>query len=123
MISVELDGLQEMQKALEGLAKKHPAAVLQGCTKTAYRIERAAKEACPVDTGNLRSSILTTVDREAQSVMVSAGGTAVTAEVEYATYVNYGTVKMPARPFFTSAIEQVRNLPDDVAEAINQGFK
>lgn len=123
MISVELDGLKEMQKALEGLAKTHPAAVMQGCTKTAYRIERAAKEACPVDTGNLRSSILTTVDQGEQSVMVSAGGTAATAEVEYAAYVNYGTQRMPARPFFTAAIEQVRNLPDDIAEALNQGFK
>lgn len=120
-MNVEIEGFEELNKVLNELAKKYPEAVLKGCAKTAFKVERKAKELCPVDTGNLRSSIRTTVDKKDGLVMVSAGGSSEgTAEVGYAVYVNYGTRKMEPRPFFTNALEEVRDIADDIKQAIDE---
>lgn len=63
--------------------------------------ESYAKEACPVDTGNLRNSI--THQMEGSDTVVI--GTA----VEYAPYVELGTRKMSARPFLGQALESHTN--------------
>ena len=55
-----------------------------------------AKSICPVDTGYLQSSI----DWEGDDICG-----AVEAEAEYAQYVEYGTWKMRAQPYFTPAVE------------------
>ena len=53
-----------------------------------------------VDTGNLRNSITHTTDDDAAYV-----GT----NVEYAGYVEFGTVKMPARPYLENALINYAN--------------
>jgi HK97 gp10 family phage protein len=79
-------------------------------------VERA-KDRCPVDTGNLKTTIrkeYPTGD-ESKSIYVSAGGMMGTAsppqEVDYAIYVHEGTRSMVARPFLEQgAREAVRVL-------------
>ena len=56
--------------------------------------ETYAKMKCPVDTGRLRNSITHTSDGKSAYV-----GT----NVEYAPYVEYGTVKTTAQPFLKPA--------------------
>ena len=66
---------------------------------------------CPVDTGYLQSSI-----------HGSGGDTygEVEASAEYAQYVEYGTWKMAAQPYFTSAVEQGAVIAFSVAMQIYQ---
>lgn len=58
--------------------------------------EGYAKRLCPVDTGRLRNSITHTIDDEAAYI-----GT----NVEYAVYVEMGTVNTPAQPYLKPAAE------------------
>lgn len=60
-------------------------------------VEALAKEECPVDTGFLQSSICGSGGDTWGEAVVSA---------EYAQYVEYGTWKMSAQPYFTPAVEQ-----------------
>lgn len=59
--------------------------------------ESFAKKACPVDTGRLRNSITHAQFDENTEVI----GT----NVEYAPYVELGTMRMSARPFLRPAAE------------------
>ena len=59
---------------------------LKGMLVIGRRIERIAKELCPVDTGRLRSSIAARVEVEGGKPLVIVG-----TNVEYAIYVHEGT--------------------------------
>ena len=69
----------------------------------------------PVDTGQLRTSILRTDNAVSGWVTIMAGG----AAAFYAGYVEFGTVKMAARPYMTPAAQLAREiLPDAVRDAV-----
>lgn len=90
-------------------------AVQTELTKTAYKIEREAKANCPVDTGNLRRTITTSVG----NLEADIG-----SNCEYASYVHDGTYKMSARPFLeTAAASELDSLEDNIADAIERLFK
>ena len=78
---------RELQPAANDITKETMAEVLA----TAQRL-------CPVDTGTLRASL--TVEME------GPGAGVLYTDVSYAKFVNWGTVKMAARPFMEPAIEQ-----------------
>lgn len=65
------------------------------------RVERDAKALAPVDTGNLRSSIHTTVSATARSARGEVG-----TDVHYAPYVEYGTSRMAPQPFIGPASDR-----------------
>lgn len=66
-------------------------------------IETAAKRLCPVDTGNLRSSITHVLGRDGAGLYCDIG-----SDVEYARYIEFGTWKMAAQPFLVPAIRAAR---------------
>lgn len=68
--------------------------------KAAFDIEAAAKLAVPVDTGALKSSIQTWFEGDLHAFIAP--------HMEYGHFVEFGTYKMPARPYMTPAAEQVR---------------
>lgn len=72
----------------------------QGCDLFAETFERVAKDLVPVDTGELRSSI---------SASSTGDGCDCDASAEYAQYVEYGTYKMGAQPYFEPAIAAAYN--------------
>lgn len=80
-------------QALSGLqaAKARALEIIGG------KAETYAKQLCPVDTGNLRNSITHKQFDENTEVI----GT----NVEYAPYVELGTVNMRARPYLRPAAE------------------
>jgi len=59
--------------------------------------ESYAKQLCPVDTGNLRNSIT--------HAQINETDEAIGTNVEYAPYVELGTMKMQARPYLRPAAE------------------
>ena len=68
-----------------------------------------ATELVPVDTGYLRSTINATTD----GFHCSAEATA-----EYAEYVEYGTFRMEAQPYFTPALEMAMSVFIQIADEI-----
>lgn len=65
--------------------------------RTAKRIGKIAQGNAPVRTGNLKNSLQIEVSYLAAFVGFTA---------EYAAYVNYGTRRQAANPFFTAAMFQ-----------------
>ena len=63
--------------------------------KAAKLVENSAKDACPVDTGALQSSI---------NVSLTENGAKISADKDYAAYVEFGTVKSAAQPFLVPAL-------------------
>jgi len=56
----------------------------------------------PVDTGNLRSTIETVLEKKAMEVVKGYVGT---KKTDYAHYVHEGTFRMDGRPFLTDALK------------------
>lgn len=83
------------------LIRKAPDRARVLVKKAGYELEARAKVEVPVDTGNLKNSISTSFENDGMTGVVSTN-------VEYAAYVEFGTVKMAAKPYFTPAAEQVR---------------
>jgi len=127
MINVEISGMAELNKVLQGMAKEYPNAVYRGCVDTGLRIEREAKQfETRIDTNNLRSSIATHPDKENKTVTVTAGGSAGTGEgqtedVNYAVYQEFGTRYIEPLLFMTRAAEVgFRAMPDFIAKYLNE---
>jgi len=67
-----------------------------GLEAVGLQAEKYAKQLCPVDTGRLRNSITHAVDEPEKAVYIGTN-------VEYAAYVEFGTVKMAERPYLKPA--------------------
>lgn len=78
------------EEVLDGIEQAKARAL----EKIGLAAEGYAKRLCPVDTGNLRNSITHDTDDEAAYI-----GT----NVEYAVYVEMGTVNTPAQPYLKPA--------------------
>lgn len=109
-IEIVFDHFEKMEKAIVDAAD-------QALEKAARDIEAKAKMNAPVDTGNLKNSIYS--KGPGFSTFGGAGNTqpeepigdheaVVHAGAPYAVYVDYGTAHMPARPFFSGAVEEVK---------------
>lgn len=78
-------------------------------------IVNTAKDNCPVETGALKESIKTE----------TTNGKSVTgSDVEYAPFVEYGTLDTPAKPFLYPALEKNKDkIIDNFKEAIKEALK
>ncbi len=117
----------ELKEALSDLTPQTREVLGAVVARTAFAIERRAKMRVPVDTGNLKNSIRANV-KEARAALraeVGAGGSSDTGTaVEYAAYVEFGTSRKGARPYFTPAVEEERPFFEKaVGLAIEQGAK
>ena len=70
--------------------------------KLVAKTARNAKRNCPVDTGRLRSSIVSRVEKDFDDGLVGIVGT----DVEYAPYVEFGTSSMPPNSFLRAGFEE-----------------
>ena len=74
----------------------------------------AARELCPVDTGRLRDSIAVSADNN---------GAEISADTDYAAYVEFGTWKSAAQPFFVPALlNSADKIAAAAARAIGEGL-
>ena len=80
---------------LDGVAERVTENLNSIVLAAAERVAEAAREACPVDTGKLRNSI--SVSAEGNSAVVSAN-------TDYAAYVEFGTSKQSPQPFLAPAL-------------------
>lgn len=82
-------------EVLKGLSD----AVERALTRIGLAAEGYAKKKCPVDTGNLRNSITHEVVQSDKAVYIGTN-------VEYAAYVELGTTRTKAKPFFRPAVTE-----------------
>jgi HK97 gp10 family phage protein len=94
--------------------KSMEQAINVALTASALVVEGQAKALVPVDTGNLRNSITHEVKKQEARV-----GT----NVEYAPFVELGTVKMAAQPYLNPALELNKgNIKKIFASAIKEAM-
>jgi hypothetical protein len=82
------------------IAAKLPRETGEVVQRTLLAIETRAKLIVPVDTGALRASITTEMETQTSGVCYTPQ--------EYAHFVELGTTRMAARPYFTPATEAAR---------------
>lgn len=83
------DNTDEVLKGLSDAAER-------ALTRIGFEAEGYAKKECPVDTGNLRNSITHEVVQSEKAVYIGTN-------VEYAAYVELGTVRTKAKPYLKPA--------------------
>lgn len=114
----KVEGLERFQRRLTAVPKAAKAELRRALEQSATEIVAHMKRLVPVDQGDLRDSINWTWGDAPQGAVViaksraSAGtkaaagaGLAITiyaggGQAFYARFIEFGTVKMPARPFF-----------------------
>lgn len=77
--------------------------------KKGLQVEVRAKRLCPVDTGRLRASITSALEEDGDTIKAVIG-----TDVEYAPYVEFGTVRMVAKPFLLPALMSIISTGDSV---------
>ena len=110
-VTLEVRGVKETLANINLANSRVRKAVQEQVGKSALNIQREAKKRCPVDTGALRNSI--TVDFYGE---MSAQ---IGPHMPYAPYVEFGTRKMPAKPYLFPAFEEERpKFEEELARAI-----
>lgn len=97
------DGAEEFHKLAADLTAaplKVAARAGSAMAKTLADIQRGAQNRAPVDTGNLKGSISSEVQRRGDTVRGEVGPTA-----SYGAYVERGTSRMKAQPYLRPATD------------------
>lgn len=104
-MGVSFDGSQmiDLSARIRSNGARVGAAGSKVLRKTAFDIEADAKILAPVDTGNLMNSISTVVTGDGRFGEMEA---VITAEADYAAYVEFGTSTQPGQPFMVPAFER-----------------
>ena len=119
--SVEIKGLDSINRKLGSLGPLIIKHVQQGLLKSGFLVQILAQKKAPVGkTGLLRANIF-----------VKPHGTlevTVTADMDYAVHVEFGTFKMKARPFMRNAIREAKKkiikiIKQSIQDAIREAIR
>lgn len=114
-----LKGLDNFINHIDGAKTRLTQAVKQAVTQNGFEMEGKAKLLAPVDTGNLRRNINIAV--EGSSNQINA---IVQSNAEYSLYVEHGTSKQQAQPFFNPAFQaQKSQFETDMNQALKKGVE
>lgn len=115
----EIRGGKELDRLLRELGPRTAARVGDNALRSAGRaIVRLARDRVPVDTGALRDSMTVQADRRGRTETKRSVKIGFRKPVSSRAHlVEFGTVKMRARPFMTPAMEEGR---DDALRAIRE---
>ena len=106
--TVQIKGLEEAKRLLKEFRADVPTQAVSALEQIAERVVDEMQFNCPVDTGLLQSEIQIT----------ESGPNHVTIEspTPYAGFVNFGTSRQEAQPYFTDDIENIQSF--DAVETI-----
>lgn len=111
----KLDGLDALTDQLQRMAQEMPTQAQATIMGLANGCVARMKAAVPVDTGELRDSITATA---------IPGGVEIKAGAEHGWFIEYGTIKMAAQPFFDfNADMLVKQVPASLDLMLNKVVK
>jgi HK97 gp10 family phage protein len=128
-VRVQISGLRELGQQMQALRADVAGRIARAATAAGANVVRkAAQQRVPVDTGNLRKNIIIKrlpKDYLTSAHIVTARKGKLTARQTaagltdgyYGKFVEFGTVKMPARPFLGPAFDSTKQ---EAANAITE---
>lgn len=138
-VSVKVDGLRELGERMKGLKEDVNNRIARAATAAgAVVIRNAAQQKVPVDTGNLKKNIIVKRLPKGESSLTSEHIVTVRQgkltkkqkdkglqDAYYGKFVEYGTAKMPARPYMRPAFDQnkenaVQAIKDRIEKRLNK---
>lgn len=135
MVKVEVQGLAELMKAMQELPKElHKGPLRSAVGAGAKVVQDAAKGLAPRDEGTLQKAIYRTRSRSESSAVQETAIVGVRfgrryrrrgQDAWYWRFIEFGTVKMAARPFLrpafeTTKAEQLKVLQERLKKAIER---
>jgi HK97 gp10 family phage protein len=120
--SFTVDGVEEVVRKLQSIEPKLQKQALRKAVREGAKvIQREAEANVPVDTGQLREAIKIRAPKKRKkgriSTLVQVGKGDFRGDTFYGAMIEYGTSKMPARPFMTPAYESKGEAAKNVAVA------
>ncbi len=105
-VEVTIENPGDIQRLLQTLPPEIFVRVQQVLTNGTVRLAERARELAPVRTGHLMASIRAELG-EMEDMNERFAPLMVVADTEYASFVEYGTSKMVARPFMGPAVDEI----------------
>lgn len=119
MTKVQFKGVDQFLTKVGLMPQELQQKTNQIVQKRTLEMEANAKNLAPVDTGHLRRSIKSDVNNTSTGVRGE-----VNANVEYAIYVEYGTVYQTAQPFFFPSFKAAsEGFKTDIKKALGETLK
>jgi HK97 gp10 family phage protein len=125
------DDINSFNKQIGQLPIKLKRQLATAIAQEAERLADAIKEAAPVDTGKLRDSVTVRRTKRDLTLEVTAGGDETIhgtrgphGEADYALFVEYGTRKKHAQPFFYNTARRMQpEITDNITKAVEDVLK
>lgn len=99
-VNIEAEGLDDFTSRLEQAADALAQGITDALNSAADAFVNDAQASAPVDTGYLRDHIQITISSDTEIVIESEAG--------YSGFVEFGTFKMSAQPYFFQAADTAR---------------
>ncbi len=112
-VEVTIENPGDIQRLLQTLPPEIFVRVQQVLTNGTVRLAERARDLAPVRTGHLMASIRAELG-EMEDMDERFAPLMVVADTQYASFVEYGTSKMVARPFMGPAVDEIE--PQILAE-------
>lgn len=126
MASIELTGVDEILNKLQQMGANVGRLENKALKNAAEPVLEDAKENVPVRTGKLKKGLkITNVKKKEGMKYILVGvDRGDNSEVFYGKFIEFGTSKMPARPFLQPAYEKNKNtIRKAIAETLKEGLK
>lgn len=138
---LSVSGLKELQTAMNRLSADMAGKIARQATASAAGVVRkAARDNAPVDTGNLKASIVmkrnratnlteeyhvtARVGKKSDVKKAKAGKGRLGKDAYYLRFIEFGTVKMPPRPFMAPALSNnIQQATDAMKKRLTQRLK
>ena len=112
-VEVTIENPGDLQRLLQTLPPEIFIRVQQVLDNGTIRLAERARELAPVRTGRLMASIYADIG-DVEEMQEAFSPRRVIAETDYATFVEFGTSRMTARPFMGPAAQEIE--PEIFAE-------
>jgi len=117
--SVEVIGLEDMERTLKTLLPKHATNIMRATVHgIASEVAKDARKRAPKDTGALRKAIKPKRRRmekgNPRSDVIVTQGRDAKHDAYYWRWVEHGTVDQPERPFIRPAVDAARANLDEI---------
>ena len=121
-----LEGVDDILKELRQVEKEARHEVVKVLHDQSQLVVEDARDRAPKDTGAMAKGIRRSVSAKKLEATISAGGKVGGVDTYYARFIELGTKKMPAQPFFFTACraheEEIgRALSDALFRLIERG--